>query len=147
MPLPDALAHILLIVGDRKIIQGGFRCKVAYSELNATVLEPMTKNIYQTHLLHCTVEGLIKLSHRIDGAHAFKAPPCHGLTGFYKICQGNDVQCHAPIIMIAVAGIVSFKPPACRRDKVLFYFALKKLLILHHDLHHLSFACDSFIDQ
>ena len=147
VPLPDALAHILLIVGDRKIIQGGFRCKVAYSELNATVLEPMTKNIYQTHLLHCTVEGLIKLSHRIDGAHAFKAPPCHGLTGFYKICQGDDVQCHAAIVVIAVTGIICLLPAAFGGDEVFLDLTLKESLIFLHALHHLSFACDCLVYQ
>ena len=101
----------------------------------------------KSYLLHGTVEGLVELSHRIDITHPFKAPPSHGLGSFDKVGQSDDVQCHPTVIMIAVTGIICLLPSACFGNEVTLNLALKELLVLHHDLHHLSFACDGFVDQ
>ena len=138
MPLPDALADVFLIIGHSQFIQSGFRCKVAHGELYATMLKPMSQHIDQTILLHSTVEGFIKLAHGIDSAHALKAPPSHGLGSFDKVGQSDDVQCHPTVIMIAVTGIICLLPSACFGNEVTLNLALKELLVLHHDLHHLS---------
>ena len=49
--------------------------------------------------------------------------------------------------MIAVTGIICLLPSACFGNEVTLNLALKELLVLHHDLHHLSFARDGFVDQ
>ena len=114
MPLPDALADILLVIFHCQCVQSRLRCKIADRELNAAMLEAVAQHFNQTDLLHGAIERLVELADRIDVAHPLKATPCHWLAAFYEVGQCNNVQCHAAIHVVAIAGVICLCPAAFR---------------------------------
>ena len=50
MPLPDALAHIFLVVFNCQVIQFGLRLEITYTEIDAAMLEAIAENGNQSIL-------------------------------------------------------------------------------------------------
>ena len=76
------------------------------------MLEAVAQHFNQADLLHGAIERLVELANRIDVAHPLKTPPCHRLTGFYKVGECNNIQRHAAIHVIAIARVICLYPAA-----------------------------------
>ncbi len=148
MPLPDALAHIFLVVFNCQVIQFGLRLEIAYTEIDAAMLETVAENGDQPVLGHGVFKGLIELAYRVDGAHPFETSPRHGLGAFYKVCQRYDVQIHSAAFLTAQSRIRCLRPSAFLRDEVGLDEFLKCFFAFVHGSYHLSLSCyNGFVER
>ena len=145
VPLPDALADILLIVSDRRLIEGGFRLEITDLEVHATMLETVAQNRHQAILLDGILKTLIELAVHIRIALPLKPLPHDGLGFLHKTNQRPDIQRH--IHGRPIPRVIRLLIAARRRNQEFLYIRFKLFLIFCHLIHHLALACDYLVDQ
>ena len=132
VPLPDALADILLVVLNGKVIQFGFRLEIAHTEADTAMLETIAQHGDKPVLSDGVFKRLVELAHWVDGTHTFKAFPCHRLGAFYKVGQRHDVQIHAAALFTAQSRIRGLRPAPFLRDQKVLDVFLESLLGFVH---------------
>ena len=148
MPLADALADVLAIIGGGHLVQFCLRLEVNDLKFLATVLEAVAQHIHKAVHIHGILECLVELPLRIALAALLKQCPGNRLSRFHKGAKGFNIQgivllerTHAVNLDTgAVTGIGSFLPAALRRCQRSFNINFKLLFIICHGLYHLSFS-------
>ena len=92
------------------------------------MFKTVTQYFNQSHLGNCTVKCLMELTQRIYGTQSFKTSPRHWLGSLDKVGKRDDIQCHAFVIWVTIASVISFLPAAFTGNKEFLYFTLKKFL-------------------
>ena len=92
MPLPDTLAYVLSVVLHGKVIECGFRLKIAYPKIYTAVLEAMSEHADKTVVFNGIFESTVEFLLRIRVALLLKTLPCDRLRILYEPDQRGKVQ-------------------------------------------------------
>ena len=132
MPLPDALANILAVVGIGEFVEFRFRLEVAYPKADAPMLEAVAKYRDKPVLGDGVLECLVELALRLNGTRPLKPPPSHLLCAFDKIGERRDIKAHASGLDAFVAFVRGFCPAPRLGDKIGFDMFLKVFFRVAH---------------